>query len=136
MAALAPVRLPFDRGSGPQPLPYLDSPDNRRAGAIDIQLEVWLETAKHRRQGLGPTRLSRTSFKHQYWTVSQMVAHHTINGCNLRPGEVLGSGTVSGPSAAEAGAMMELAQDGTAPVSLPTGEGRSWIGGRRSCALR
>jgi fumarylacetoacetase len=127
MEALAPFRLPFDRVSGPQPLPYLDSPYNRRAGAIDIQLEVWLETSKHRQQGLGPTRLSRTSFKHQYWTVSQMVAHHTINGCNLRPGDVLGSGTVSGPSAAEAGAMMELAQNGTAPVSLPTGEDRSFV---------
>jgi fumarylacetoacetase len=127
MEALAPFRLPFDRVSGPQPLPYLDSPYNRRAGAIDIQLEVWLETTKHRQQGLGPTRLSRTSFKHQYWTVSQMVAHHTINGCNLRPGDVLGSGTVSGPTVAEAGAMMELAHNGTAPVSLPTDEDRSFV---------
>jgi fumarylacetoacetase len=127
MDALAPFRLPFDRVSGPQPLPYLDSPYNRRAGAIDIQLEVWLETTKHRQQGLARTRLSRTSFKHQYWTVSQMVAHHTINGCNLRPGDVLGSGTVSGPSATEAGAMMELAHNGATPVSLPTGEDRSFV---------
>jgi fumarylacetoacetase len=127
MEALAPFRLPFERVSAPQPLPYLDSPYNRRAGAIDIQLEVWLETTKHRQQGLGAARLSRTSFKHQYWTVSQMVAHHTINGCNLRPGDVLGSGTVSGPSADEAGAMMELAHNGTAPVSLATGEDRSFV---------
>ena len=127
MEALAPFRLPFDRGAGPQPLPYLDSPYNRRAGAIDIQLEVWMETAKHRLQELEATRLSRTSFKHQYWTVSQMVAHHTINGCNLQPGDVLGSGTISGPTGGEAGAMMELACNGTAPVSLATGEGRSFV---------
>jgi fumarylacetoacetase len=127
MEALAPFRLPFERGAGPQPLPYLDSPYNRRAGAIDIQLEVWIETAKHRLQELEATRLSRTSFKHQYWTVSQMVAHHTINGCNLRPGDLLGSGTISGPTAGEAGAMMELAHNGTAPVSLSTGEERSFV---------
>jgi fumarylacetoacetase len=127
MDALAPFRLPFERVSAPQPLPYLDSPYNRRAGAIDIQLEVWLETAKHRQQGRGATRLSGTNFKHQYWTVSQMVTHHTINGCNLRPGDVLGSGTISGPSSDEAGAMMELARNGTAPLSLPTGEERSFM---------
>ncbi len=127
IAALAPFRLPFERMSGPQPLPYLDAPGNRQAGAIDIGLEVLLATAKQREQGLAPARLSRTSFKHQYWTVAQMLTHHTVNGCNLQPGDVLGSGTISGPTATEAGAMMELAQNGTAPVILATGEQRGFV---------
>jgi fumarylacetoacetase len=95
-----------------------------------------METAKHRQQKLEATRLSQTSFKHQYWTVSQMVAHHTINGCNLQPGDVLGSGTISGPTAGEAGAMMELAQNGTAPVSLATGEERSFVEDGDAIVLR
>jgi fumarylacetoacetase len=126
--ALAPFRTALPRsGAEPQSLAYLDSAENRTGGGIDIQLEVWLETAKQRAENHPASRLSRTSFKHQYWTVAQMVAHHTVNGCNLRPGDLLGSGTVSGPGNGEAGAMMELARNGEAPVTLDSGEQRSYV---------
>ncbi len=128
MDALAPFRGAWTRPSGdPQPLPYLCAPETPAYGALDIQLEVALETANHRRNGIAPTRLSRTSFRHQYWTVAQMVAHHTVGGCNLRSGDLLGSGTVSGPTRAEAGALIELTEAGKTPVRLPTGETRSFL---------
>ena len=117
----------FKRTVGPAPLAYLDDPSLRETGDVDLQLDVSIETKQHREQGLPPTRLSRTNFHHQYWTIAQMVAHHTINGCNLRPGDLLGSGTVSGPEVGEAGAMMELASNGSAPVRLATGETRSFV---------
>jgi fumarylacetoacetase len=126
--ALAPFRVPHERPGGtPQPLPYLRSPDHARHGAIDIQLEALIETSVGRLGRKPPSRLSRTSFRHQFWTVAQMVAHHTINGCNLRPGDVLGSGTISGPTAEEAGALMELAQNGALPFTLKSGETRSFV---------
>ena len=125
--ALAPYRRPFERTVGPAPLSFLDDPALREAGAVDMQLEVSIETKSHRDQGQPATRLSRTNFSHQYWTIAQMVAHHTINGCNLRPGDLLGSGTISGPEVREAGAMMELALNGQAPVQLATGEERSFV---------
>jgi fumarylacetoacetase len=128
MEALAPYRVGWMRPAGdPQPLPYLDSPDIRERGAIDIQLEVWLETEKMRSAGQTPTRLSRTSFKHAYWTISQMVAHHTVNGCNLQPGDLLGSGTESGPTLEEAGSLLELSFGGKQPVKLPNGETRTFV---------
>ncbi len=120
LQALAPFRVPFARPeSDPQPLPYLDSQQNRAAGAIDIRLEAFLQTAKMRERGEPPQRLSQTSFQHAYWTISQLVAHHTINGCNLRPGDLFGSGTQSGPTPAEAGSLLELSKGGT--QSLPIG---------------
>ena len=122
MDALTPYRRPFVRQTGPAPLPYLEDPRLRETGAIDLQLDVSIETKHNREQGLAPSPLSRTNFHHQYWTIAQMVAHHTINGCNLRPGDVIGSGTISGPEVSEAGAMMELALNGSAPVRLATGE--------------
>lgn len=128
MEALAPYRLPLPRPDADgKPLPYLDSHQNSTAGAIDIQLEVWMETARHRDMNLPASRLSHTSFKHQYWSVAQMVTHHAIGGCNLRPGDLLGSGTISGPEKSEAGAMMELASNATEPVALSTGETRSYV---------
>ncbi|RDK10032.1 fumarylacetoacetase [Cupriavidus lacunae] len=128
MEALAPFRLPLARpATDPKPLPYLDSDRNRMAGAIDIQLEVWMETARHRAGQLPASQLSHTSFKHQYWSVAQMVAHHAVNGCNLRAGDLLGSGTVSGPERSEAGALMELARNTSEPVTLNTGEKRSYV---------
>ena len=128
MDALAPFRLSYSRlPKAPQPLPYLETPAHTKDGAIDIQLEVWLDSPAHRKSGLKPTKLSRTSFQHQYWTIAQMITHHTINGCNLRAGDVLGSGTVSGPEVEEAGAMMELALNGTRPARLETGETRGFI---------
>jgi fumarylacetoacetase len=128
LEALAPFRLASPRPeSDGRPLAYLDSNENSATGAIDIQLEVWMETARHRAGNLPASQLSRTSFKYQYWTVAQMVAHHAIGGCNLRPGDLLGSGTISGPVKSEAGALMELASNGSAPVTLSTGEKRSYV---------
>jgi len=128
MEALAPFRLPWTRAADePQPLPHLDHANNRAAGALDIRLDVWLETARHRARTEAPQRLSSTSFRHQYWTVAQMVAHHTAGGCNLQTGDLLGSGTISGPGPGEAGAMIELTQAGRAPLHLDNGEQRSFL---------
>jgi fumarylacetoacetase len=128
MDALAPYRLPWARAAGePQPLSHLDHAANRAAGALDIQLEVWLETARHRQQAATPQRLSRTSFRHQYWTIAQMVAHHTAGGCNLQSGDLLGSGTISGPTQGEAGALIELTEGGRKPLQLDNGEQRSFL---------
>ena len=120
MEALAPFRVPFAHPADePQPLPYLDAPQNRESGGLDIQLEVLIETAKHRDQGLAADPLSATSFRHQYWTVGQMVTQHTVGGCNLDSGDLLGTGTISGPTPQEAGAMVELSHGGTRSVTLP-----------------
>jgi fumarylacetoacetase len=121
LEALAPFRVPFARPTeDPQPLPYLDSADNRESGAIDITLEVLIETARMRAAGTPAQRLSATSFRHSYWTLPQLVAHHTVNGCNLRAGDLFGSGTQSGPTPAEAGSLLELSAGGSKP--LPVGE--------------
>jgi fumarylacetoacetase len=128
LEALAPFRLPFSRPAGdPEPLPYLDSPGVRAHGAIDIQLEAQLETAKMRAAGQMPHTLSRSSYRHAYWTVAQLVAHHTINGCNLQPGDLLGTGTQSGPTPAEAGSLLELTSGGRRPLTLPDGETRAFL---------
>ncbi len=128
MEALAPYRQAWSRAANhPQPLPHLDHPRNREAGAIDVQLEVSLETAQHRATGQAPSPLSRTSFRHQYWSVAQMVAHHTSGGCNLRPGDLLGSGTISGPTRDEAGALIELSAGGREPLTLNDGQQRSFL---------
>ncbi len=126
--ALAPFRLAWSRsGEEPQPLPYLDSPAVRAAGALDLQLEAWLESARMRAARAAPVRLSHSSFKHSYWTVTQMVAHHTVNGCDLRPGDLLGSGTQSGPLPEEAGSLLELTEGGKRPLTLPDGETRTFL---------
>ena len=114
LQALAPFRAPFTRPeTDPQPLPYLESQRNREAGAIDIQLEAFIQTASMRARGAPPQRVSQTSFRHAYWTIAQLVAHHTVNGCNLRAGDLFGSGTQSGPTPAEAGSLVELSKGGT-----------------------
>ena len=96
--ALAPFRCPaFSRSpEDPSPLPYLSSPVNEQFGAIDIKLEVLLCSAQMREEGIAPFRLSRASFEQMYWTLAQMLTHHSSNGCNLRSGDLLASGTVSG----------------------------------------
>jgi fumarylacetoacetase len=128
LEALAPYRLAWTRAEGdPQPLAYLDSLDTRERGAIDIQLEVALETEAMGRERHPAARLACTSFKHSYWTVSQMVTHHTVNGCGLKPGDLLGSGTESGPTPEEAGSLLELTVGGKQPVQLPNGETRSFL---------
>ncbi len=128
LEALAPFRLPFTRASTePQPLPYLEHPQMRATGALDIALEVALETPQMRAAGQVPEVLARSNFRHAYWTVAQMIAHHTVNGCNLRPGDLLGSGTMSGPSAAEAGSLLELTAGGRQPLSLASAETRAFL---------
>ncbi|MGH8210611.1 MAG: fumarylacetoacetase [Steroidobacteraceae bacterium] len=127
LEALEPYRVPWERLDANPPLPYLDSPDLGTRGAIDIQLEVYLESDSMRRSGGEPCRLSRTSFKHAFWSVAQMVAHHTVNGCNLQPGDLLGTGTQSGPLAQEAGSLLELSRGGHEPILLPGGETRRFL---------
>ena len=124
MEALAPYRLPFTRPADePRPLAYLDEAGNRDHGVLDIQLEVLLETPKARAAQQAPARISATSFKHQYWTYAQMVAQHTMGGCNLNPGDLLGSGTISGPTPEQAGAIIELTKGGKEPITLGNGPG-------------
>ena len=124
LEALEPYRAAWDRSAAdPQPLSYLDSAGIRRAGAIDIKLEVFLQTpAMHT-----PQKLSQSNFKDAYWTLAQMVAHHTINGCNMQPGDLLGTGTQSGPEPDAAGSLLELSRGGKEPLKLPNGETRSFL---------
>lgn len=127
--ALAPFRFPaFERDPGdPRPLPYLDSEGNRSHGGVDLQLEVYLSSAKMRDEGVEPQRLSRGNFRHMYWTAAQMLAHHASNGCNLRPGDLIASGTVSGPEKESRGCLLELTWRGAEPLELTTGEVRRFL---------
>lgn len=128
LEALSPYRVAWLRPEDdPQPLPYLDSAANRAEGAFDIRLQVLIETGTMRAAGRAPTVLSQTSSKHSYWTVAQMVAHHTVNGCNLQPGDLLGTGTESGPTPEEAGSLLELTVGGKQPLALPNGEVRTFL---------
>jgi fumarylacetoacetase len=129
MEALAPFRVPaFARPSGdPAPLPYLFSPDDQECGGIDLILEVYLSSMQMRERNIEPVRLSCGNFKDMYWTVAQMLAHHTSNGCNLRPGDLLGSGTVSGPTKDSLGSLLELTWRGGDPLKLPSGEERKFL---------
>ena len=138
MEALAPFRAPFGRPVGdPDPLPYLDSEPNRREGALDIQLEVWLQTAAMRDAGLPAVRLSHgNAAEAGYWTAAQLVAHHTVSGCNLRPGDLFGSGTLSGPLPEQAGSMLELSQGGKQAITLPDGQTRRFLEDGDTLTLR
>ena len=120
LEALAPFRVPAE---GATPLPYLDSAEDRQHGGFDLTLEVWLRTPAMQT----PVRVSRSSFREMYWTVAQLLAHHTSNGCNLRPGDLLASGTVSGPSRESLGCLLELARGRTEPLELPGGERRTFL---------
>lgn len=128
LEALAPFRTPFQRAAGdPQPLAYLDSSTNRDSGGIDIALEVALQTKAMRDAGQAAETLMRSNFRDSYWTLAQLVAHHTVNGCNLRAGDLLGSGTQSGPQPGQGGSMLELSQGGKQPIRLSNGEARSFL---------
>jgi fumarylacetoacetase len=120
--ALEPFRCDSEvRAPGePEPLPYLHG---GAADAYDIQLEVWLRSA----QMPAPIRVSHANFRWMYWTLAQMIAHHTSNGCNLRPGDLIGSGTVSGPEKANRGCLLEVTWKGAEPLALPTGEARTFL---------
>jgi len=129
MEALAPFRVPRpERPAGdPAPLAYLDDAADRAAGGIALTLEVRLASAQMREKGVRPLRVSRSDFGRMYWTLGQLLAHHASNGCNLRPGDLLGSGTVSGPEKDERGCLLEMTWRGKEPLLLPTGERRSFL---------
>jgi fumarylacetoacetase len=128
MEALAPFRQAWTRDEiDPKPLPYLDSPELRKSGAIGIELEVFIQSEAMRNKGMPEHRLSHSNFRDAYWSVSQMVTHHAVNGCNLQPGDLLGSGTQSGPCEDEAGSLMELSKGGKQPMTLPSGETRTFL---------
>jgi fumarylacetoacetase len=127
--AMAPFRTPAvvrDAGD-PQPLAYLDNANDRARGGFDVTLEASLLTEKMRAAGLPPHRLSRSEAKSLYWTPAQLITHHASNGCNLRPGDLLGTGTISGPTDDSRACLLELTRRGAEPVSLPTGETRSFL---------
>jgi fumarylacetoacetase len=128
--ALAPFRKPVPaRPTGdPQPLLYLDDAGDRESGGLAIQLEVTLSTEQMRRDGVAPHILSRGSADAaMYWTAAQIVAHHTANGCNLRPGDLIGTGTLSTESEGGLGSLLEISRGGKQPIALLTGETRSFL---------
>jgi fumarylacetoacetase len=129
MEALAPFRTPAAaRPSGdPAPLGYLYSEQDSMEGGIDLTLEVWLRSARMREAGTDAVRLGRSHLRHLYWTVAQLVTHHASNGCNLQTGDLLASGTVSGPEEDARGSLLELTRNGRELFSLPTGERRSFL---------
>jgi fumarylacetoacetase len=129
MEALAPFRVPaFERPEGdPQPLDYLSDETNQKYGGIDLNLEVYLQTEKMRDENIEPFLLSRSNMKDLYWTIGQMLAHHTSNGCNLQTGDLIATGTVSGESKTERGCLLELTWRGKEPIKLPNGEERRFL---------
>ena len=127
--ALAPFRTrAFVRAEGePPPLPHLASAAESESGGLDIDMEVLIATSRMRQENAAPVRLSLSNARDLYWTVAQMVAHHSSNGCNLRSGDLCGSGTISGKDKSEFGSILELAWRGTQPISLPNGEVRRFL---------
>jgi fumarylacetoacetase len=127
--ALAPFRAPATpRPTGdPAPLPYLADPGDQAAGGLEIAFSAELTTARMRAEGAAPHPLSAVTAAALYWTVGQMVAHHTSNGCDLRPGDLFGSGTLSGADPGSFGSLMELTAGGRNPLALPNGESRRFL---------
>jgi fumarylacetoacetase len=127
--ALAPFHTAaFARPEGdPAPLPHLDDGRDRAEGGLDITLEAYLLTEAMRREGSPPYRVTQSAFSRMYWTQAQMIAHHTSNGCNLEIGDLMGSGTVSGPEPSSWASLLELTARGTNPIVLPNGETRTFI---------
>jgi fumarylacetoacetase len=129
MEALAPFRTAaFARAEGdPLPLPYLFDPNDQEQGGLDLWLDVSLLSARMWEAGTGPLVLGRCNFRDMYWTMAQMLAHHASNGCNLRAGDLLASGTVSGADKSARGCLLELTARGKDPITLPTGEQRKFL---------
>jgi fumarylacetoacetase len=127
--ALEPFRCaqPARPEGDPQPLPYLNDEQDQQQGALDIELEVLLLTEAMRNKGQPAQRIAMSSTKNMYWTVAQMVAHHSVNGCSLQPGDLFGSGTLSGSSADSLGSLLEITQGGKQPLELPGGETRTFL---------
>src|SRR5690606_26677451 len=129
MDALAPFAAAQSlRPEGdPLPLPYLLDPADQRRGALDVTMEVFLSTARMRAEGQAPHRLSRGSMTAMYWPPAQLIAHHSVNGCNLSPGDLLGTGTLSGEADGSKGSLLELTDGGKEPIRLPEGESRTFL---------
>lgn len=127
--ALEPFRStqPARPEGDPQPLPYLYDEGDQQAGALNIELEVLLLTEGMREAGLAPERLGLSNTLNMYWTVAQMVTHHSVNGCKLQPGDLLGSGTLSGPERSQFGSLLEITEGGKQPLTLANGETRSFL---------
>jgi len=138
MEALAPFRAPaFARPEGdPRPLAYLSHPEDRDHGGIDLRLEVLLLTRAMRERGEPPFRVSHSNLRDVYWTLAQMAAHHSSNGCNLRPGDLIASGTVSGPEKENRGCLLERTWRGSEPLALPGGEERRFLEAGDEVVLR
>jgi fumarylacetoacetase len=126
--ALAPFRIaqPERPAGDPKPLPYLWDDKDQQSGALAIDLDVFILTAKMRDGGLAPHRLSHGPASNMYWTVAQIIAHHASNGCNLAPGDLIGTGTLSAPTGDGFGSLMELSRNGSQPLTLPSGETRTF----------
>jgi fumarylacetoacetase len=136
--ALAPFRIaqPSRPDGDPAPLPYLADDADQAHGALAVTLDVLLSSAAMREQGLAPLRLSTGPARNMYWTVNQIVAHHASNGCNLSPGDLLGTGTISAPTPDGFGSLIELTEGGKSPLSLPTGETRTFLADGDEVILR
>ena len=120
--------MPARSAGDPQPLPYLDDPADQATGGLAIQLEVTLTTETMRRQGVSPHVLSRGSADAaMYWSAAQIVAHHSANGCNLQPGDLIGTGTLSTDSEQGLGSLLEISRGGKQPIPLANGESRSFL---------
>jgi fumarylacetoacetase len=126
---MAPFRTAaFVRPEPDPPIPaYLHSEVDRREGGLDVRLEALLSTEAMRRRGEQAQRIVATNFRHIYWTFAQMLAHHASGGCDMKPGDLFASGTVSGPGDEAKACLMEANERGTRPISLPGGERRLWL---------
>lgn len=139
MDALAPYRVPAMKRAAddPAPLPYLQCEENDAKGGFALTVEVHIQSAQMREQGMSPLKLSEGSFADMYWTIAQMLAHHASNGCNMVPGDMFASGTISGPNKDNRGCLLELTWNGSGdnpvpgtdrtPIDLPTGEKRTFL---------
>ena len=138
LEAMAPLRTrAFARAEGdPAPLPYLLDPSDQEYGGLDLRLEVFLSSARMREAGVASACLSQANFRDLFWTMAQTLTHHASNGCSLRPGDLLASGTVSGPAKDARGCLLELTSRGKDPLSLPTGEQRRFLEDGDEVALR
>jgi fumarylacetoacetase len=138
VAALEPFRAPASPrpATDPKPLPYLHSVADQQHGSLNIKLEVLISTETMRANKLDPYVLSESNAQDLYWTPAQLIAHQTSNGCNLQIGDILATGTISGPAESSAGCLLELTRNGAQPILLPTGESRSFLADGDEIILR
>ena len=137
MEALAPYRSNFTRPeTDPQPLPHLSSEQNSEKGGLDIDLSCFIQTQSMRDNNQDMAQLSQSNFKYSYWTPAQLITHHASNGCAMHSGDLLGSGTQSGPTYEEAGSLLELSKGGKSPIDLPNGEKRTFLEDGDSIIMR